>query len=74
MITSINESKTLIKSIFHKTINVNLMVENIIQVKSGVIINTDVGAKIQWSIVYVKKIMFGIACEKYYWWFNKNMW
>ena len=47
VITSINESKTLIKSIFHKTINVNLMVENIIQVKSGVIINTDVGAKIQ---------------------------
>ena len=47
MITSINESKTLIKNIFHKTINVNLMVENIIQVKSGVIINTDVGAKIQ---------------------------
>ena len=33
------------------------MVENVIQIKSGIMINVDVSAK---NTIYVKKIMFGI--------------
>ena len=33
------------------------MVENVIQIKSGIMINVDVSVK---DIIYVKKIIFGI--------------
>ena len=55
MITRINESKHL-QNLYHKNINVNLMVENVIQIKSGIMINVDVSAK---NTIYVKKITFG---------------
>ena len=41
---------------FHASGNVNLMEQNASQIKSGIMINMDVGVK---SIIYVKK-MFGI--------------
>ena len=47
MITRINESKTLTKYISceYKYVNVNLTVENVIQIKSGKMINVDVSEK-----------------------------
>ena len=45
------------QSIYHANANVNLMVENVIQIKSGIMINVDVSVK---YIIYVKKIVFGI--------------
>ena len=41
MITRLNESKTLTKNIRHGNIKVNLMEENVIQIKSGITINVD---------------------------------
>ena len=38
-------------------LNLNLVVENVIKIKSQIMINVDVSAKI---IKYVKKIIFGI--------------
>ena len=46
MITRITESNTLIK-IFHVIVNVNLMVVNTLQIKSGINISVNVSAKIQ---------------------------
>ena len=46
MITEINRSKTLRKRIYHASLNVNLMEENIIQIKSGVAINFGASEKI----------------------------
>ena len=57
MITEINESKTL-ASIYHANVNVNLVVENVIQIKSGITIHVDASAK---NIICVKKIIFGIV-------------
>ena len=37
--------------------NVNLIVENVIQIKSGIMINVGASAK---NIKYVKKLIFGI--------------
>ena len=62
MITRRNKSKTL-KKIFHEIINVNLMVENVIQFKRGMKNCVDVRAKIEKSIIYVKKIKFGILAH-----------
>ena len=62
MITRRNKSKTL-KKIFHEIINVNLMVENVIQVKRGMKNCVDVRAKIEKSIIYVKKIKCGILAH-----------
>ena len=59
MITGINESKTL-KSIYHANENVNLMVKNLIQIKSGITIDVGASVKIQKTIMYAKKIIFGI--------------
>ena len=42
---------------YHGNVNVNLMVENVIQIKSGIMIN--IGASVR-NIIYVKKIMFRI--------------
>ena len=41
-------------------VNVNLMVENVIEIKSGITINTDVSVKIQKNIICTKNITFGI--------------
>ena len=48
-------------SIYHTNVNVNLMIEFVIQMKSGIMIN-DNGAnvKIQKDIVRAKNIIFGI--------------
>ena len=45
------------QSIYHVNINLNLMVENVIQIKSGIMINVDVNVK---NMTYVKNIIFGI--------------
>ena len=44
------------KNICHANVNVNLMVENVIQIKSGLMRNVDVSVK---NILYVKNIIFG---------------
>ena len=44
------------KNIYHANVNVNLMVENVIQIKSGLRKNVDVSVK---NILYVKNIIFG---------------
>ena len=49
MIAEINESKTL-----------NLMVENVTQIKRGIKINVGASVKIKKNIVCTKKIIFGI--------------
>ena len=55
MITRINESKTLTKHDItnHGNVNVNLMVESVIQIKSGMTTNVDVCVK---NVIYGKKI------------------
>ena len=45
------------QSIYHSNVNVNLMVENVIQIKSGKTKNFDASVK---NIIYVKKIIFAI--------------
>ena len=42
---------------YHANVNKNLTEENVIQINDGITINVDVGVK---SIIYVKKIIFGI--------------
>ena len=42
---------------YHVNVNKNLTEENVIQINDGIAINVDVGVK---SIIYVKKIIFGI--------------
>ena len=42
---------------YHVNVNVNLTKENVIQIKSGIAVNVDVGVK---NIKLVKKITFGI--------------
>ena len=54
MITGKTESKILATT-YHANVNVNLMEENVIQIKSGIMINVDASVK---SVIYVKK--FGI--------------
>ena len=46
---------------YHANVNVNLMIESVIQIKSGITINVDAGAK---SITIVKKIKLGILLHK----------
>ena len=43
--------------IYHANINVNLTEENVMKIKSGILINVDVSVK---NITYVKKIIFRI--------------
>ena len=48
-------------SIYHANVNVNLMIETVIQMKSGIMINDNsANVKIQKDIVCVKNIIFGI--------------
>ena len=56
MITGRSESK-IKKKPYHANVNVNLMEESVIQIKSGTMINVDMSVK---NIIYVKKIIFGI--------------
>ena len=47
------------QNIYHANVNVNLMgKKNVIQIKSGIMINADVSAK---NIIYVKKIISEIV-------------
>ena len=45
------------QSIYHANVNVSLIVEIVVQIKSGIRINVNVSAK---NIIYIKKIIFGI--------------
>ena len=45
------------QNIYHANVNVNLIEENLIQIKSGIMINVDVSIN---KHIYVKKIIFGI--------------
>ena len=56
MITRIYESKTLTKHI-SVTVSVGLMVELVIHINGGIMLNVDVSVK---YAMYVKKILFGI--------------
>ena len=42
---------------YHANVNVNLMEENVIQIKSEIMINLGLSVK---NIIYVKNIIFGI--------------
>ena len=42
---------------YHVDVNVNLIEQNVTQINGGITINVNVSVK---SIMYVKKIMFGI--------------
>ena len=48
------------KSMYLVNINVNLMLENVIQIKSGITINVDVSKKSSKNFISVKKIIFRI--------------
>ena len=48
---------------YHTNVNINVMVESVIQIKSGIMINVDASVE---SIIYVKKIILNLAkcsCE-----------
>ena len=55
MIIRMNDSKNINK--IRVIVNANFMVENIIQVKSGIKIYANVSAKLQLNIVYAKKLL-----------------
>ena len=44
-------------------VNVNLAIENVTQIKIGIMINVDVSANIQKNMMYVKKIIYGILAH-----------
>ena len=48
------------QNIHHANVNVNLMVESVIQIKSGMTINVNLNTKTRENIMYVKKIIFRI--------------
>ena len=48
------------QNIYHVNLNANLMVGNIIQIRSGTAINADENEKIQKNIMRTEKIIFGI--------------
>ena len=54
-----HESKTLTKHLSCEC-NINLMVENVVQIKIGITINICVSAKIQKNIICAKRIIFGV--------------
>ena len=59
MIARTNESQTLIKHISYAC-KVSFMLENVIQIKSGIMENVDVGIKIGKNIICAINIIFGI--------------
>ena len=48
------------QNIYHANANVNLMVENVIPIKSGLMVVIDVSIKFQKNIMCAKKIIFEI--------------
>ena len=52
------------KDLFHLIGNASLMVENVIQIKSGIKVNADVNAKIQQNIIFAKKNTFAIVVNE----------
>ena len=46
-------NRKLYQSIYHANINVNLMVESVTQIESGISLNDDVSVK---NIIYVKRL------------------
>ena len=50
-------NQKLEQKIYHANVNVNLMEEDVIQIKRGIMINVDMSVK---NIIYMKKIIFGI--------------
>ena len=62
MITKINESKHL-QNLYHKNINVNLMVENVIQIKSGIMIDVGTMQKVSymWRVLYLESYYIFVA-------------
>ena len=59
MITRISEFKTLVNTL-HIIVNVNSIVQHVIQIKKGIIINVNKSPK---SIARAKKIIFGILAH-----------
>ena len=59
MIASISESKTLTKYKSCKYKNVNLMVKNVVQIKSGITISVGVSVKIK-KYICARNIKFAI--------------
>ena len=53
MITGINETKYE-QMIYHANVNVNLVLENVIQIKSGTTRNVNVSVKIERNIICTK--------------------
>ena len=49
-----------INKAYHANVNVNLMVENVIQIKSGIMINVDVSMIIQKKYCVCKNIKFTV--------------
>ena len=45
------------QNIYHANVNVNLVEESVIQIKSGISINVDTSVR---NIIYVKRIIFAI--------------
>ena len=45
------------QNMYHVNVNVNLMVENVIQIKHGIMINAGANVK---NMIYMKKIIFEI--------------
>ena len=45
---------------YHGSVDVNLMVENVTRLRSGITINVDVSTKVQKNIMWAKKIIIGI--------------
>ena len=60
MIKGINRSKTLAKHISHASVNVNLIIGNVIRDKNGTRVIVNVSVKNKLNIAHVKKIMPGI--------------
>ena len=54
IITGINESKK--KNIYHVNVNVNLMVENVTQIKNGIKINVSLSEKPKNTLCVQKKL------------------
>ena len=54
IITGINESKK--KNIYHVNVNVNLMVENVTQIKNGIKINVSLSEKSKNTLCVQKKL------------------
>ena len=45
---------------YHANLNVNLIIENVNEIVSGITINVSLSAEIQKNILHVKKVISGI--------------